>query len=266
MPAGPADEADSGQNRGMTHTRAVHHLAVLRECGDAILAGARPDLDRAVPACPGWDLRRLIGHIGRIFHNTIGHLPRGVTTPPNPTPRPPSEDGALLDYYAEGLAGVLLTLDAVDPGRPAFNYWPQTEQVAGFWRRRLAQEVVVHHFDVEQAWGRDWAIAPEVAADGVDEVLTVFLPRTRTRAAGAGDVPLRDGSVHVHLTDVDGEWLTRLAGGTVEVTHGHEKGDAVLRGEASPALLALWGRVELDSPGIEVIGDPDLVRALSPGV
>jgi uncharacterized protein (TIGR03083 family) len=248
----------------MTHSPAVHHLALLREHGDGILGAARPDLDRALPACPGWDMRRLVSHLAKILHRTIGHLPRGVTVAPPRLPPPPSEDSALLDYYAEGLAGALLTLDAVDPNLPAWNPMPRTRQVAGFWRRRLAQEVVVHRWDVEQAWGREFAIPPPVAADGVDELLSVFLPRARQRAVEAGEA-VPDGSVHLHLVDTEGEWLVALRGGDVTVISGHQKGDAVLRGEAAAVLLTLWGRRGLGGPGTEAMGDPALVAALGPG-
>ncbi len=245
----------------MTKSTAVHHLALLREHGDGILSAAQPDLTRPVPSCPGWDLRRLVSHVAKILHQTIGHLPRGETTPPARLPPAPRDDAALLDYYAEGLAGALLTLDAVDPNRPAWNLWPHTEQVAGFWRRRLAQEVAVHHWDAEHAWGRTLTIPPPVAADGVDEALTVQLPRTRRLASGTG-AALPDGSVHLHLIDTDGEWLVRFAGPDTEVSLGHQKGDAVLRGEAEAVLLTLWGRHAVGDPGTETMGDPALVAAL----
>ncbi|MGF7238404.1 MAG: maleylpyruvate isomerase family mycothiol-dependent enzyme [Frankia sp.] len=245
----------------MTKSTAVHQLALVREHGNGILNAAQPDLTRPVPACPGWDLRRLVSHVAKILHQTIGHLPRGETTPPARLPPAPTSDTALLDYYAEGLAGALLILDAVDPDLPAWNAWSHTEQIAGFWRRRLAQEMTVHHWDAEQAWGRTLTIPPPVAADGVDEALHVFLPRTRRLASEAG-TRLPDGSVHLHLVDTDGEWLVRFAGPDTEVTLGHEKGDAVLRGEAQAVLLTLWGRQDASGPGTETMGDPDLVWAL----
>jgi predicted lipid carrier protein YhbT len=74
------------------------------------------------------------------------------------------------------------------------------------------------------------------------------------------------GSVHLHSTDADGEWVvtepdpsSRLA-----VTHEHAKGDAAVRGSASDLLLLLWRRLNLDDHAerFEVFGDRAVVDRL----
>jgi uncharacterized protein (TIGR03083 family) len=255
---------------------AAAYRQVLRENGEAIVHLARGRLDQPVPSCPGWSVRSLLGHLGGLYARTVAQLPTGSLDAPQPPPAPPTGDADLLDYFDENLAALLLTLDAVDPDRPAWNFFPHTRQVAGFWRRRLAHETAVHRVDVELAAGAEplvaaAAISPPAAADGVDELLAVYLPRRR-RVAAAGDQAAADptgrldGSVHIHLADTPGEWLVRLHGADVETTHGHAKGDAVLRGPAVPVLLAFWGRLPLEAPEVDVIGDPDLVRAVGPGL
>ena len=49
--------------------------------------------------------------------------------------------------------------------------------------------------------------------------------------------------MHLHCTDVAGEWTVRPndAGG-FDVTREHAKGDCAIRGAASDILLALWRR------------------------
>ena len=63
------------------------------------------------------------------------------------------------------------------------------------------------------------------------------------------DKPL-PGTVHLHCTDVEGEWLLHVDG---RVERAHAKGDLAIRGAASDMLLALYGRVPVDK--LELIGD-----------
>jgi hypothetical protein len=65
------------------------------------------------------------------------------------------------------------------------------------------------------------------------------------------------GSVHLHCTDSEGEWLVH-PDGRVEAIHA--KGDAAIRGPASDLLLALYTRVPLSA--VEVIGDAGLAAEL----
>ena len=119
----------------------------------------------------------------------------------------------------------------------------------------MAQEVAVHRVDAERAAGRDHRIEPELASDGIDEFLEFFLSDI---AKGA---PALDGSVHVHCTDVDGEWLvTTDADGAYVVTREHAKGDAAVRGPANDLLMVLWRRDPLDT--VEVIGDRSVAERL----
>jgi predicted lipid carrier protein YhbT len=76
-----------------------------------------------------------------------------------------------------------------------------------------------------------------------------MLPRMIQRDALT--VPL--SSLHVHCTDVAGEWMVTARGAGVHVERVHAKGDAALRGPAEALLLRLWGRTP--SSTIEVIGD-----------
>ena len=64
------------------------------------------------------------------------------------------------------------------------------------------------------------------------------------------DSPPLPGTVHLHCTDVDGEWFVHPDGRVEPI---HAKGDVALRGAASDLLLALYSRVALDD--IDVIGD-----------
>jgi hypothetical protein len=66
--------------------------------------------------------------------------------------------------------------------------------------------------------------------------------------------PIVGGSVHIHCTDVAGEWLLTPGDGLEMIaTREHAKGSVALRGSAEDLLLVLWRRSPLDI--IEVIGN-----------
>ena len=67
------------------------------------------------------------------------------------------------------------------------------------------------------------------------------------------------GTVHLHCTDTDGEWMIRPAERGIVVTSEHAKGDLAVRGPATALLGALRTGV-LD--GVEVFGDPSLFESL----
>ena len=120
--------------------------------------------------------------------------------------------------------------------------------------RRMAHETAMHLWDAQQAAGRGPAIEPVLASDGIDEFLDHFL--------GADDAAEAvGGSVHLHCTDVPGEWTVRPQDdGGFLVAREHAKGDAALRGSAGDLLLVLWRRLPLDT--IDVVGDAAVAARL----
>ena len=69
----------------------------------------------------------------------------------------------------------------------------------------------------------------------------------------------RPGTIHLHATDTDGEWLVRLGPDGITFDHGHAKGDVALRGPAEDLLLWVWNRAPVDDR-FEVFGDPALLE------
>lgn len=111
--------------------------------------------------------------------------------------------------------------------------------------------MAVHRWDADTAAGTQTSIAPKLASDGIDEFLTLMLSKVAPHAAAVG------GSVHLHCTDVAGEWTVREGDdGQPLVTREHAKGDAAMRGTASDLLLVLWRRIDLAS--IDVVGDTEV--------
>jgi hypothetical protein len=129
----------------------------------------------------------------------------------------------------------------------------ESDHTVGFIRRHQVQETAVHRWDMQDAaTNRDPdPIDAELASDAIDEFLSVSLPWGVNHSK-----PLR-GSVHLHATDVAGEWFIEPNG---RVDRGHARGDVALRGTASDLLLALYNRVDIDD--LDVIGDGELARHL----
>ena len=66
------------------------------------------------------------------------------------------------------------------------------------------------------------------------------------------------GTLHVHCTDTDGEWLLTSSGSDLVVTKEHAKADVAARGAASDLALWLWRRGDA---GVEFFGDQSLLNA-----
>jgi len=135
---------------------------------------------------------------------------------------------------------------------------------ASFWARRRAHEAAVHLADAQLAAGLDVDLAPESAADGVDEYLALIAAGTAD-PAGAQPSDLRgDGqSLHFHATDPGlsgtGEWLVTRTPSGVTVARGHGKADVAVRGPAARLLLILTRRLPPSDPAIEILGEQHLL-------
>lgn len=233
------------------------YLAAIAREGAAIASLPAGALANPVPSCPGWDLERLVGHVGRVHRWAAAYLAAGpdATGKVSAGPRQP-EGAAVLPWYRDSVDLLLAELARHDPAAPARSFLGAG--AAGFWFRRQAQEVAVHRWDAQDAVARGAAqpVDAELAADGVDEWLEVFVPRFLARVVVPAD--LVGASVHLHCTDVPGEWTLRLAADGPQVVRAHAKGDAALRGPASDLLLAVWHRVPLE--GLDVVGDAAAAR------
>lgn len=231
-------------------------IDVVEREGRALSVAARHDFRAAVPACPGWDVDALLTHQALVHHRTAGVLRTRRQEPYR------KEDGSIPDpphanhlaWYEAGLASLLEAMREIDPTTPVWTFDPD-DGTAAFWFRRMAHETLVHRIDAEQATGAVGPVDAALAADGIDELLGLFLRRRH------GGSPVGNGeTIHVHATDVEGEWLVTLTSEGPRLERGHAKGDAAARGPAPNLHRWLWGRGDLD--GIEVFGDAALADRL----
>jgi uncharacterized protein (TIGR03083 family) len=225
------------------------YLESLARDSDALAdAAAAAGPDAAVPTCPGWTVEDLLRHCagGDLWARVIvetgsrEHAPREL-----PPDAPTGAD--LVPYFREGARALLETLATADPGASVWTFSP-ADRTARFWYRRRAQESAVHRFDAQSATATTAPVGTDLAVDGIDEFLTVFLPRLV-----GGVTALDDATVHLHCTDTEGEWLIVRDGDDLVVTREHAKGDVAARGTASDLMLFLWGRVGADP--LDVFGN-----------
>jgi uncharacterized protein (TIGR03083 family) len=222
-------------------------------------AAASAGVDAPVPSCPGWTVTDLLDHCVRgdewartiVERGKAGSIERILPADPDPSVR----GDALVPAFRAAAQALVAALSSVAPDTPVWTF-SSTDRTAAFWQRRRSQETAVHRYDAELAAGTPTPLDAELAVDGIDEILTVFLPRLVDNFGSMGD-----GTVHLHCTDIDGEWLFARRDGEVTVTAEHAKGDVAARGTASDLLLFLWRRVPASE--LEVFGDAALLERFS---
>ena len=235
----------------------MDHIADLHRDGLALADAAEAaGIDAPVASCPGWDVGRLLAHTAKVFERSTLVVREELLAPPDRDAFSPFPEGdAGFARFREVHAEVVDTLRASDPAAAAWNF-TGGDLTAGFWRRRMANEVAIHRWDAEQAAGAPTPVVADRAVDGIDELVTVMLP-----AIAPLKNPGMQGSYHLHCTDVDGEWLTVFADGAATTTREHAKGDLAVRGPASSLFLWAWNRVPVGEQGLESFGDPALLEA-----
>ena len=236
----------------------MDHLSTLRIEGTALVAASRTaGLDAPVPTCEGWDVRRLLQHMAKVHQRTEAVVRTGAATPPRSSEFPRfADDEALYDQAMATLDRLCETLEIADPDGPSWNFThgPQTN---AFWPRRMAHETTVHRVDAELAAGLTPSrISHDNAVDGIDELVSLLMPNV---------FPHKDSTlaavVHLHCTDLPGEWLITFGDGLMVTTRDHGKGDLAVRGPAAGIFLWAWGRQSVDDAGLEVFGDAALLDA-----
>ena len=232
------------------------HLAALVAANEVLRSTDPADLDRAVPSCPGWTVEDLVTHIAQVqrWATRIVSAPPGVKVERRvEAPTGP----AIIDWFGAGADALIEAFATVDLDHEVYAF--VGPRPARWWIRRQTHEAVMHAWDRQHATGTPDAIDPAVASDGIDELLTELLtPRLVDTSVFAPTGEL----IHVHTTDVDGEWLVRIAPDQIEVTREHAKGEVALRGPAADVLLTLFARQRADKSGVEVLGSADLLDRL----
>lgn len=229
----------------------------------AELAGA--DLSTAVPTCPGWTLDTLVRHIGGNMRavetavrtgDTVERPDQQVEEHAGPAGDDP---GALLSWLTGSAARCAATLRAADPQSTA-GVWA-FQMPAVFWSRRALHDVVVHRADVAIARRTGYAVRPDLAADAVDELLTLL---SGLQAAGAApalaELSGAGRSIQVEATDEPAAaWRVEFSTDGFTVRPGRDDATVTMRGPLTDVLLTLCRRQDAGNGAVKVDGDTALL-------
>jgi uncharacterized protein (TIGR03083 family) len=208
-----------------------------------LLQGA--DVTTPVPDCPGWSIADLASHLGGVHRWAHGVVTTGS---PGEEPTGPTDPAELHAWFTDGAAQLLDALRAADPQTPVWTFGPKPRLVE-FWLRRQPHETSMHLRDARRAIGAPHVRDAAFAADGVDEVVTMFVPRQ----VRLERMPPLTQRVRLEASD---------APGTAWVLGGEPDPDrttvATVTGTAEDLLLALWRRAGLEH--LTVTGDVDAAR------
>ncbi|MFJ4204466.1 maleylpyruvate isomerase family mycothiol-dependent enzyme [Streptomyces sviceus] len=236
----------------------AHQVGLLRA---VVTSGA--DLSATVPTCPDWSLERLVRHTGGALR-WAESMVRTRAREAVPEDRVPLGEGpgnaAELDAWLAETGDLLVaTLREAGPDAEVWS-WAGIP-TSGFWARRMAHELTIHRADAALAAGQPYEVAPDIAADAIDEWLQIveFVQRTMPHD-GARELRGPGRSIHLHATD--GTWGTvvELTEDVIVRRRGHEQATVTLRGPLTAVLLAFYRRLPLDSPELEVQGERELLE------
>jgi uncharacterized protein (TIGR03083 family) len=232
-----------------------HVKAVAREGSQLAAAATRAGLEATVPSCPGWTVTELLRHVAYVHDWAARHIREGLET----TFETDSEavvvasgpaGAQLVERYRESNQRLVAALQTADPGLRCWTFLPAPSPLA-FWARRQAHETTIHRVDAELAAGPVTPIAPEFAADGIDELLFGFCSPARRRKSQV------DRSLALVATDCDRRWLVQADQAGMSVTAAADRAQYELRGPAADLYLILWNRP--GGTGVRAEGDAKLM-------
>ena len=226
------------------------------------------DLSVTVPTTPDWTLAQLLRHVGGNLRaaETAVRTDTAIVDPARQVPEvagPAEDDPDALDaWLAEGAARFAVTLRRAGPDGQG-QVWVY-RQSTGFWARRAALDLVVHRADAAGAVKADYAVAPELAADAVDELLELISdPMVRSGTPSLQELRGTGETIHLHATDTDpalsAEWLIELGPDGFTWRRGHDKATVALRGPLTDVLLVFYRRLPADSQRVDVVGEAALL-------
>lgn len=226
----------------------------------SIASDAPPDLP--VPSCPGWTLRDLMVHTG-IVHRHKTEVLRGDWRDEAPPEPPGPGDQDLVEWFGLGVVEMISVMRSVDLSQPKWT-WSRHDHAGTWWVRRMAHETAIHAADAILTVGRTPTLDPDLAVDGVDEILDEMMvggPDWGSLEAEPGIVELTTAGRTWRVQRASFSGTSPHSGSTYDglpaLVWSEHPPDARVVTDPSTLDLWLWGRAELDRS--DIVGDPDLV-------
>jgi uncharacterized protein (TIGR03083 family) len=213
--------------------------------------GDRAGLSARVPTCPHWTVRQLVAHQGMV-HRWAGALLRAERPTDDEVDAFERAGRAAADplsWLEDGAAALSRAVTDAPDDLSTFVFLNDAPPARRFWARRQCHETTMHAVDALGAsLGRPpradevW-IDPELAGDGIDELLGGFLTRPRSR------LRCDDDALLVVRPDDLPDWWEVSLGSRPAVTTRRTAGDEPpddpdweLTGSAVELYLRLWNR------------------------
>jgi uncharacterized protein (TIGR03083 family) len=241
----------------MTTPSYAELVAAVRQEGESIVSASRQGVDAPVPTCGDWTVADLCRHVGRVYAYVAHIVEERLTTASDVRPDP-APDADMVEWVATSLDDLVTALGACTADTPMWNWSPEPD-VAAFWARRMAHESAVHQYDAQRAHGVAQPIDADLAADGLDELVDVLLPRIAVR-----DSPQLRSAVYAFASVEDGSWWVRTGDDGAHRTEPAQAADVTVRGTTSALCLAAYGRVPWTS--LDVDGDSTALDDWSQGL
>lgn len=234
---------------------------------------ARTNTRTPVPSCPGWTVLDLVTHLGNIHAWAATVMETGKASrrlEDRPSSNKPKRVAEWYLAKAEDLYAVLRDTPAE---QECWNFVFGAGS-ASFWQRRQTHETLLHGVDLALATGVAERLPADLAADGVDETLTVMLHRMHSRGHAAD----LSAPIALRASDVDRCWVVEppMPGGIpaqASAVEGRARGRSPLRVtkgfrldtdqvQASSALLlkVLWRRASPSDRGVALHGDTERIH------
>jgi uncharacterized protein (TIGR03083 family) len=241
------------------------HLEGLRTALVAFVRYAdRAGLRAPVPTCPDWTVRNLVAHQGMV-HRWAAAIVRGERLDPDTAQREGQVSPDPLEWLRDGAIDLAQALTDAPEDLKVVRFLNDPPPARQFWARRQCHETTIHAVDaLSAALGRypvaaDTWIGPDVALDGIDELLTGFVTRSVSRLRSAEPV-----AIGVRPTDAERSWLVEVGPGPAVTTRhrGPVEGDVLLEGSAVALYLTLWNRSDEVAPdhGFDLWRDAAQIR------
>jgi uncharacterized protein (TIGR03083 family) len=241
----------------------MDHQELIRREGSRIIAAYEQNAVGKVPWSDRWSVATVARHVAST-HHVVAQIVQD---------RPDADFGLFASlaapeknapefsaWFASGTELLLEQLHAAPANDPCWNWYEAHAGRVEFWSRRMLHETVIHRWDAQMgATGSADLIDPDIATDGIDEFVDIFVATARARDASPA-AP----SVMLQCTDTAASWTVTLPEAGREVARGEHPSDVSVRGSASDLLLFLWGRaaerVEVSGP----LNDRGAIRSMLP--
>ena len=230
-----------------THLSLDQYLAEIRSAAERLHdQAAQAGLTAAVPSCPGWDVAALVAHQGMVHRWAAANVSGDSDHRTEDSEAAAAAAPDLLAWFDEGVHALTKILFEAPDDLEAMVFLRHAPPPRLFWARRQAHETTIHAVDAQAAALRrlpsaaETMINDELAADGIDELLRGFLPRSKSTLRSKTPYV-----VEIRPTDSERRWQVAVSERPPSSVQGIAwPPDAVISGAAIELYLGLWNRNE----------------------